>query len=402
MNTLLLMWLLAVLALALGTAQLYLAVAPAAPLAWLYWHARLRKPLLWTVAVVGLLLIAQSTQSDQPLWPLLFPFGLQLLSLFFAYRLHQETIFRADNNPAFTRDLAAVPVEDERDVALIEVDGELRAYPLDYVAHHHVVNDRFADKLIALSYCPMCRTIIAFDTTEIGPLYVASFKNGNLILADRKTGTFFQQATFESAVGPLHPHTLAFYPSQIMPWGAARQLTPAPAIVAVTAHDLRRFELPIPGLWQRVLRSELTPGIAGRSRDRRLPARTRVIGVAQPGHAWAYPKADVLGRGSVYNQTGDFFLLAIGDTVSGFRARLDGQPLQLTLTEQGVIHDGQSGTTWDLRGRYLAGPHGQDLIRVPVSDEYWFAWSNFHPHATLVRLDDETPPAPVAAPVLQA
>jgi len=35
------------------------------------------------------------------------------------------------------------------------------------------------------------------------------------IVADRRTKTFFQQATFNSIIGRLHPHALAMIPFQI-------------------------------------------------------------------------------------------------------------------------------------------------------------------------------------------
>jgi hypothetical protein len=56
----------------------------------------------------------------------------------------------------------------------------------------------------------MCRSIIPFDVTDIGPLFVGSFKDANLIVADRKTKTFFQQATFESIIGNFRAPDLPY------------------------------------------------------------------------------------------------------------------------------------------------------------------------------------------------
>lgn len=407
MNEILLLWVLAVLALAVGMAAIYLAIIEAVPLAWLYWHARLRKPILWAIVLVGALLVWTGIHDGAPVGRLLLPFALQALGLLMGYRVHQEVVFDAVMFPPRTTDLDASPVDD-MEVALLEVDGDLRAYPLAYVEHHHIVNDRFGSgpdaRIIALTFCAMCRTIIAFDVTDIGPLYVASYKNGNMVVGDRKTRTFFQQATFKSVIGPRHPHTLTFYPSQILPWGAAKRLNPPPSIVAVTPHDLRRFELPIPGLWQRILHSEVTPGLSAASRDRRFPARTRVLGITLSGREWVYRKQAVIDRGSVTNREGDFCLIATGDTVTGFRTTLGDQvdqPLRLVPHDADKILDEAGGTMWDRRGRYLSGPRHADLTPVPVSDEFWFAWSRFHPNAKLVTLDGVESKPPAAAPVLQ-
>ncbi len=98
-----------------------------------------------------------------------------------------------------------LPLTDDMQLAVIEHGGVTKAYPLDYVIHHHIINDWFGDRIVAVTYCAMCRTIIPFDVTDIGPLFVGSFKNANMIVADKRTKTFFQQATFESIVGRLHP-----------------------------------------------------------------------------------------------------------------------------------------------------------------------------------------------------
>ncbi|HRE28684.1 MAG TPA: DUF3179 domain-containing (seleno)protein, partial [Anaerolineales bacterium] len=188
----------------------------------------------------------------------------------------------------------------EHQLALIEVDGVTRAYPLEYVIHHHVINDHIGRRLIALTYCAMCRTIIAFDVTEIGPLYVGSFKDANMIVADRQTGTFFQQATFESLIGPLHPARLTLTHYQVLPWSAVRQLRPMPQVVHVTSADLRDFELPIPGLWRRIMAGDVTPGLARRRHDPRFSPRTRVIALAgRGGQVVAIPKTEVLDAGVV-------------------------------------------------------------------------------------------------------
>lgn len=405
MNEILLLWLLAVVALAVGLAAIYLAIIQAVPLAWLYWHARLRKPILWAIVLAGAVIVWNGIKDGAPVGWLLLPFALQGLALILGYRMHQETVFQAVMFPSLTTDLDASPVDDDMDVALIEVDGDLHAYPLAFVEHHHIVNDRFDNgpdtRIIALTFCAMCRTIIAFDVTDIGPLYVASYKNGNMVVGDRKTRTFFQQATFASVIGPLHPHTLTFYPSQILPWGAAKQLASPPAVVDVTPHDLRQFELPIPGLWQRLLHSEVTPGLSAAAHDRRLHARTRVIGVSADGREWVYPKQAIIDRGSVTNADGGFCLIATGDTVSGYATTLADTSLRLVSQAPDKIRDEISGTTWDRRGRYSAGLRQADLTPVSVSDEYWFAWSTFHPQSTLVQPDATADQAPAAAPILQ-
>jgi hypothetical protein len=273
---------LTIIALAVGTAAIYMALLEPFPVQWLYYHYFVRKPLVWAIFVGVSLWVAWETwrTGSFPAWTLL-PLVLIGLSVVLAYRMHQETVFAAVDFPKLAADPSSLPLTDDIQIAVIEYDGVTKAYPLDYVIHHHVVNDRFGAATVALTYCAMCRTVIPFDVSDIGPLFVGSFKRANMIVADRKTRTFFQQASFESIIGPLHPHTLTMINVQILSWRELQQLQPLPQVVHVDAQDLRPFELPIPGVWKRIMASEVTPGFAAHKRDTTFPARTRVIGVIE-------------------------------------------------------------------------------------------------------------------------
>ena len=73
---------------------------------------------------------------------------------------------------------------------------------------------------------------------------------------------YFQQATYKSIIGKLHPHTLTIIPFQILSWGEVKNLNPIPQVVKVTGKDFREFQLPIPRLWRKIVASEATPGLA--------------------------------------------------------------------------------------------------------------------------------------------
>jgi hypothetical protein len=256
------------------------------------------------------------------------------------------------------------------------------------VIHHHVINDRFDDYIVALTYCAMCRSIIPFDVTELGPLFVGSFKNANMIVADSRTKTFFQQATFESIVGPLHPCMLDMIPFQILPWDEVKRLEPLPQVAHVTEDDLREFQLPIPGIWNRIMQSEATPGLPAKKRDSSHPVRTRVIGVIDPlvNPQVVYRKRELIERGIVKNEALNVIFVALGDTVNAYRGSVAGELISLSANEDGTLRDARSETVWDARGKYRDGPLKSDLELVAISDEYWFSWKAFHPEAQQVHL----------------
>ena len=388
-HTMAILYLLAFIALLVGTAAISMALIKPVPVAWLYYHYFIRKPVVWAILGGSLLWVAwvTFTQGAFPVGALI-PLGLMALSVVLAYRMHQETAFPAVDFPAMAHDPRRLPLTGDMQLAVIEYKGVTKAYPLDYVIHHHIVNDRFGDAVVALTYCAMCRSIIPFDVTDLGPLFVASFKNANMIVADRRTKTFFQQATFASIIGPLHPHTLRMIPFQILPWDDVKQLEPLPQVAHITARDLRAFQLPVPGVWKRIMGSEATPGLPAKERDRTYPARTRVIGVIDPSAQpqVAYLKRELLERGIVKNEALDVVFVARGDSVNAYKGSIGGQAIDLSTDQDGALRDTHSDTVWDVRGKYRSGPLRADLDPVAISDEYWFSWRAFHPASTTIQL----------------
>lgn len=381
--------LLAALALLSSTAAIYMAIIRPFPVEWLYYHYFIRKPLAWAILGGSLLWIAWRTVATGEFpWPAAVPLAVMGIAVLLTYRMHQDSAFPAVDFPAMATDPLRLPLTDGMELAVVEHGGVTKAYALDDVIHHHVVNDRFGDRIVALTYCAMCRSIIPFDVTDIGPLFVGSFKYANMIVADRHTRTFFQQATFQSIIGPLHPHTLTMIPFQILPWGEVKRLAEFPQVAHVTQDDLREFRLPVPGVWRKIMASEATPGLPAKLRDNSFPARTRVIGVIDPiaNPRVAYLKRELTARKLVRNDALDAWFVAAGDAVNAFKGRIAGSPVDLTTNGDGSVSDTRSGTAWDARGKYKSGPVRSDLEMLAISDEYWFSWKAFHPGSELVRL----------------
>ena len=389
MSTIIIYYLLATIALLVGTAAIYMALIKSFPIEWLYYHYFIRKPVVWAIFGGSLLWEAWLTISTGSFrLEASVPLSLMGLAVLLTYRMHQETAFPAVDFPEMSDNPSRLPVADEMMLAVIEHGGVTKAYPLDYVIHHHIINDGFGDRVVSLTYCAMCRSIIPFDVTDIGPLFVGSFKNANMVVADRRTKTFFQQETFESMIGPLHPLTLTMIPFQILPWREIRSLETLPQVCRVTANDFREFQLPLPGVWRKIMASEVTPGLPSRNRDKSFPARTHVIGVIDPiaRPQVAYIKSELIQQGVVKNEALNAVFVARGDTVNAFKGSVAGRLIDLATNTDGTLSDIHSGTVWDNRGKYKSGLIKSDLEMLAISDEYWFSWKAFHPRSQLIRL----------------
>ena len=381
-------YILAFTALTIGTAAIYMALIEAFPTSWLYYHYFIRKPVNWSILIVIIIYssIICYQQEEFPLWsiPPLFISGLALI---LTYKMHQDKAFPAVFFPETAKDSKKLPLYDDMEMAVIEYEGVTKCYPLDYVIHHHIINDHYMDKVVALTYCAMCRSIIPFDVTEIGPLFVGSFKDANMIVADIRTKTFFQQATFQSIIGKLHPYELTMIPFQILSWSEVKKMIVNPQVVKVTGKDFKEFELPIPGIWKKIIASESTPGLSAKNRDKTFPSRTHVIGIIDNSikDKVVYLRKEVLPKRIVENKEYGFILVGTGSTVNAFKNSLNSQKLEIIL-DRGELLDSKSNTKWNIRGKYISGEIKENLKPIAISDEYWFSWIKFHDKSKLIRL----------------
>lgn len=387
--TLLILYLLALTALVVSLIFIPLILVTGIPLSAVYYHSRIRKPVVWGVVLCTVAWQVWSV-SQAGTFPLahIGPLVLMALAVFIIYNLYPSVAFPAVDYPKMSADPLTLPIKDEAQMAIIEHNGITKAYPLDYLIHGHIINDWFGDRLVSLTYCALCRSVIPFDVTDIGPLYVGAMKNGNMVLADRKTGTFFQQGTFESTIGPLHPRTLDMVMFQFLTWKQVKELDEMPQISHVTEDDFRPFALPIPGAWEKLTSGDLTPGLSAAKRDNSFPARTSVIGVTDPSVTpkIVYLKEEVLQQGVVSNEANDLILVARDKAVNAFRATVDGTLISLVQGEGNDLRDQATGTVWDIRGKHKQGPIQSNLQMLMTSDEYWYSWKLFHPRSELIRL----------------
>ncbi|GAF92675.1 unnamed protein product, partial [marine sediment metagenome] len=74
-------------------------------------------------------------------------------------------------------------------VAGVVVEGVARAYPLRILNYHEVVNDRVGRTSLAVTYCPLCDSVVVFDRrTDRGELQFGVsglLYNSNVLLYDR-------------------------------------------------------------------------------------------------------------------------------------------------------------------------------------------------------------------------
>ncbi|MCG2784229.1 MAG: hypothetical protein L6461_03905 [Anaerolineae bacterium] len=115
-----LFYLLALIALATGTAAIYMAIIKPFPVEWLYYHYFIRKPIVWAISTGALAWLTWETgrTGTFPAWgiPPVFLMGLAVL---LSYKMHQENAFQAVDFPAMAEDTSGLPLKDDMQLAIV-------------------------------------------------------------------------------------------------------------------------------------------------------------------------------------------------------------------------------------------------------------------------------------------
>jgi hypothetical protein len=292
---------------------------------------------------------------------------------------------------------------DEEFVLGITRNGISRAYPLQILVWHEIVNDDFNGDPLLVTYCPLCFTGIAFEPfidgehVEFGTS--GSLYNSDLVMYDRRTSSYWSQITGQSIVGELAGLTLEKVPIDTIRWGDWKRLHPDTEVLSrETGFRAPYGQEAYPGYYDRG-----GPNFPVAEDDSRLPAKAIVYGVFNDGLARAYPEQAVANAGGIVNDfLGDLNIVVVQEpgqisrpdgvidsrAVSNrvtriFDRELGGVILEFEILD-GRLFDKQTGSEWSFEGVGLSGDNaGKKLVRLPSAAEFWFAWSSFYPGTQL-------------------
>lgn len=124
----------------------------------------------------------------------------------------------AVHDPRFVRVSAESRIDPREPVLTVELgDQAPRAYPIRYFMVHEIVNDMVGGVPIAVTFCPLCNSGAVFDRRVRGQTLSfgvsGNLRNSDMIMYDRETQSWWQQAIGEAVVGDLAGATLTHLPS---------------------------------------------------------------------------------------------------------------------------------------------------------------------------------------------
>ncbi|MCG2786831.1 MAG: DUF3179 domain-containing protein [Anaerolineae bacterium] len=285
-------------------------------------------------------------------------------------------------------------------VVLVRVGNEARAYPIQILMWHEIVKDSLGGMPLMVSFCPLCNTAIAFErefddqVLDFGT--TGRLRYSNLIMYDRQTETWWQQATGDAIAGEYAGAKLAFYPAAIVSWADFKAAYPNGTVLSrETGHNRSYGRNPYLGYDDVnqspfLYRGEPTPG--------QLVPMARVLTLDLGGDAVAYPYDILSSLGTVNDTVGGQRVVVfwtdgtasaldtsqipegrdVGAAVA-YSAQVDEQPLTFEFAD-GVSRDKESGSEWDIFGRAVSGTlQGAQLTELPAINHFWFSWAAFRP-----------------------
>ncbi len=295
-------------------------------------------------------------------------------------------------------------LEDAEPVMALEIGDDARAYPLQIMTWHEIVNDTVDGVPVAVTYCPLCNTAIAYDRRlgdrvldfgTSGMLY-----NSALVMYDRQTESLWSHFTAEAIVGNLVGQELDVYPVAIVAWADWRDAHPDGLVLSRdTGHERDYGRNPYPGYDDVDSPAFLFEGEV----DGRLAAKERVVGIERGGEAVAVRTDELADAGVleveiggdglvVWLEPGAASALDTGSVAEGrdvgasgvFIPMADGRELSFQRNDDGFVDD-QTGSRWNVLGHAVDGPlAGAALEPVVHVDTFWFAWGAFQPDTRIV------------------
>lgn len=289
--------------------------------------------------------------------------------------------------------------------ALVQLDGDVRFYPLSIMTRHEIVNDRFGNVPVAITFCPLCNTALAFDARVDGQRLrfgvSGLLRKSDLVMWDRQTETLWQQISGTGVIGEYAGTELTLIPTSIVSFADFSANFPnGLSLSRQTGFGTNYGTNPYTGYSSG---TGPIPTFFPEDVDDRLPAMTRVVSVIVDAVVTAYPFPDVSEAGVIADVVGDlpiaiFWGGITADALDGqfiassqqigsaiaYIAEFDGQPLTFTANGDDTFTDAETGTTWSLLGVGIAGEHeGEQLAIAPHRNEFWFAFAGFFPEGEL-------------------
>lgn len=289
-------------------------------------------------------------------------------------------------------------IEEEESVFLLEAGGETKIYPVQILMWHEIVNDEVGGVPVTVTYCPLCNTGVTFLRRYDGEILdfgvSGRLRFSNMIMYDRQSESWWQQASGRAVAGKYAGGRLARYPMLMLSFGEARRNWPRARVLSRETGYRRAYgRNPYSGY-----DSSSRPFLyRGPTQNGDWSPMTRVVMVEAGGEQEPFVYPEIEEEGLAERRVGGVPIVVLFDpeaaspldasTVAGgrsvgaanaFVARIDGRRLRFEAIETGRFRDRETGSVWNGAGRAVSGDlRGRALEPAETVQHFWFSYTAF-------------------------
>jgi len=238
-------------------------------------------------------------------------------------------------------------LQDDELLLVLTHNDITRAYPTRILDVHEIVNDMFGSEPVAVTYCPLCGSGLAFDRRNGGQVLefgVSSLlHNSDLIMYDRQTESLWQQITGASFAGKSRGSQLKSLPLAVVEWKSWSEQNPDAEVLTVANIKSAGYVKNAYGDY--ATSDKLYMPVS--ATDARLHPKRVIYAMEIGEQAFAIDSEWLKKQGK---WSSDF----------------NGQALVVTYDNAGLVSASLDGNA------------------VTITRMYWFAWYSFHPMTALI------------------
>ncbi len=296
-------------------------------------------------------------------------------------------------------------LDSQEPVIVLTLAGQARAYPIQVLIYHEIVNDEIADIPVSITFCPLCNASIVFDRRVGGKVLdfgvTGKLRMSDMIMYDRQTESWWQQFTGKGIIGAYAGTVLKQIPASIVAYSDFKEAYPLGLVLSSDTGYSRPYgSNPYRGYDQ----VGDYPFLFSGKIDKRLPAMERVLFVRHGAQQRLYPFALVSELSVINDVLGNLKIVIFGKqgtlsaldaeqikkskkivSVTAWSRQLDQQILSFEFTDN-QIRDRETGSQWNILGKAISGPYiGRQLNEVDSGVHFAFAWLAFHPDSDIYQ-----------------
>lgn len=259
----------------------------------------------------------------------------------------------AISSPALVDAKDASFLNDNDRIVGITFEGNSRAYPIAILTQHEIVNDVVGQTPVAITYCPLCDSVVVFDRRT--PLGEKEFGvsgllyNSNVLMYDRsEKESLWSQMLKKGVSGPGKGVKLKVLPMELTSWSAWKSQHPKTDVISTETGHRRDYS---------------------RNPYARYFKQSALMFPVKPTNATLPLKEPVL---AVWDES-ESVVIAVSlfkrNKQASYSGSLNGKSFQ-------VERDAKANAL-----RITSADEGLSWLNA-----YWFAWYAFHPNTKIAKM----------------